>query len=109
MSIEHFGRITPLQGDVLSIGGIVCGVPADLVTQNDIIDNMRQARKSLCKLTGRDYGYDLERWHKHLLTDTKLREEYTFHYAWSGVLAKVKELIEDDRERLELITLAIQE
>lgn len=108
MSVAHFGRITPLQGDVLAIGGVLCGIPADLQTQEAIIARMRRARNRLGNLTGKDFGYDLCAWHEYLLSDEKLKHEYTFRYAWSIVRIKVQELIENDTERLELITLAMQ-
>jgi hypothetical protein len=101
MSVPHFGRITPIQGDMLGLGGVVTLHPDEEATEEDRISEMRRSLNSLRKETGRDFGYDLEAWHKYLLDSDAHREEYTFPYAWRAVQAKIMELIPDsDRLRL---------
>src|SRR5438132_1510485 len=100
----QFGRTTPMQGNVLHIGGIVCGVPDDLVRDEDRIAAMKTARERLRSKTGRNFGYDIAAWHEFLQESRAFREEYTFHYAWQAVREKVEQLI-GDTDRLRLVTL----
>lgn len=107
MSVPRFGRVTPLQGDVLNLGGIACGVPEDLMQDSDRVTAMQEARDSLRKETGEDFGFDLSKWHEFLVTSPKFSEEYTFHFAWKSVCKAVEERISDP-ERLRLAALASQ-
>jgi hypothetical protein len=100
----HFGRTTPFQGYVLGIGGIVCGVPDDLVRDEDRLIHMRQCRQLLCKQTERDFGYSIAKWHEFLKNSEQFRDEYTFHYAWDAVEPEVERLIRDP-ERTRLVHL----
>lgn len=99
------GKFTPLQADVLDLGGVVCGVLEDLVKEQDRINAMRQALKSLQKRTGQDFGYDIEKWHQFLQTSDEFSEEYTFKYAWGAIPKAVNELLTDE-DRLRLVELA---
>jgi len=105
MSVPVFGRVTPLQADMLGIGGVICGVPDDLVQEQDRIKTMKKSREMLRKETGEDFGFDISAWHEFLLNSDAHREEYTFHYAWEAVCPKINELI-DDQDRQRLVALA---
>jgi hypothetical protein len=105
MSIRNYGRVTPLQMDMLGLGGEVLlsgGIGREQASDDQRLSVMRQARQTLTKRTGRDFGYDLAAWHRFLLDDAKLSEEYTFTYAWKAVKQRIDELLDDpDRLRLE--------
>jgi hypothetical protein len=105
MTIRHYGRVTPLQMDMLGLGGEILsagGSQAAPASDQARLNVMKQARQALTKRTGRDFGFDLAAWHHFLLNDAKLSEEYTFHYAWKAVKRRIDELLDDpDRLRLE--------
>jgi hypothetical protein len=104
MTVRKFGRVTPLQGAMLELGGeaLLRGreVPSDL----ERMDVMQEARDLLRQRTGMDFGFELAGWHYFLLGNQKLLEEYTFEYAWKGVKRRIEELL-DDPERLRLVRL----
>jgi hypothetical protein len=87
-----------LGGEVLLSGGIA----REQASDDQRLGAMRQARQTLTQRTGRDLGFDLAAWHRFLLDDAKLSEEYTFDYAWKAVKQRIDELLDDpDRLRLE--------
>ena len=100
MTVPKFGRITPLQGCMLALGGEVVHTLDD-ATHDERIQAMLKARSNLKLLTGQDFGYDIQKWHDYLLSSSH-REQYTFPYAWKSVHRKVLELFDDPR-RLSLI------
>ena len=102
MTVRGYGRATPLQIDMLNLGGeIVSQGPAPPPTDRDRLNVMSEARQMLTRQTGRDFGYDLAAWHNFLLNDNKLSQEYTFDYAWKAVKRRIDELLDDpDRRRL---------
>ncbi len=105
MTVRDYGRTTPLQMDMLSLGGEVLlwsgAVPPG---ERDRLTAMREAREMLMQRAGRDFGFDLAAWHDFLLNDGKLSDEYTFVYAWKAVRRRIDELF-DDPERLRLVRL----
>lgn len=102
MTIRGYGRVTPLQMDMLGLGGEVLLRGNEPASDDERLSAMKQARQTLMKQTGRDFGFDLAAWHQFLLNDAKLSEEYTFVYAWKAVKRRIDELLEDpDRRRLE--------
>jgi hypothetical protein len=105
MSVPSFGRITPLQADMLALGGIICGYPGEKPSDHERMQEMCRALEHLRRHTGQDFGLDLQRWHTYLLESEEHREEYTFHYAWEAVRQKILELI-GDQERVRLVELA---
>lgn len=107
MSIRSYGRVTPLQMDVLRLGGEILlsgGIAAAAPNDQDRLGAMKQARQMLTQRTGRDFGFDLAAWHEFLLNDAKLSEEYTFDYAWKAVKRRIDELLSDP-DRLRLVRL----
>jgi hypothetical protein len=105
MTVPNFGRVTPLQMDMLQLGGetVLFGsteAPSDL----ERMDAMEKARGLLRLRTGKDFGFDLAGWNYFLLRNDELSEEYTFHYAWKAVKRRIEELL-DDAERLRLVRL----
>jgi hypothetical protein len=105
MTVKRYGRVTPLQMDMLGLGGEICRwysqqAPSD----QDRIDEMKMSRKTLRETVGCDFGYDLEAWHNYLLNNGEHSEEYTFAYAWHAVRPKILDMIKDP-ERFRLIRL----
>ena len=105
MSIRNYGRVTPLQMDMLGLGGEILlsgGIGSEQASDDQRLVVMKQARQTLMQRTGRDFGFNLAAWHRFLLDDGKLSEEYTFDYAWKAVKRRIDELLDDpDRQRLE--------
>lgn len=106
MPVPIYGRVTPLQMDMLNLGGEVLiwdepGPPTEFYR----LHLMKFARKMLRQHTGRDFGYDLAAWHHFLLNDEAFSEDYTFDYAWDAVKPRIIELL-DDPYRMRLVWLA---
>jgi hypothetical protein len=101
MSVPKYGRVTPLQADMLALGGDVdVGLMED-PTDGQRVSAMGRALSNLRRDTGQDFGYDLEAWHHYLISSKEHSEEYTFHYAWKAVEPAILALIHDaDRHRL---------
>ena len=59
MSVPGSGRVTPLQIDMLRLGGEVPFPGAAPSTDADRISAMRAGRASLVQRTGLDLGFDL--------------------------------------------------
>jgi hypothetical protein len=107
MTIRGYGRVTPLQMNVLRLGGEILsagGSKTGPVSDEERLSVMREARQTLTQRTGRDFGYDLAAWHHFLLNDARLSEQYTFDYAWKAVKPRIDELL-DDPDRLRLVRL----
>ena len=95
------GKFTPLQANVLGLGGVVCGVPEDLISEEDRLNVMAKGLSNLRKETGMDFGFDICKWNEFLLNSPKFHDEYTFDYGWRSVNAAILELVSDeDRIRL---------
>ncbi|MCF4118880.1 hypothetical protein JMK10_19300 [Rhodovulum sulfidophilum] len=110
MTLRSFGQIMPLQGGMLFLAGY--GSPEedgvrDLVRQIDdekIIENMKEGRRILQKVTAHDFGYSLHDWHNFLINDKKHSGHYMRASTWVGVERAVKaELRNPDRARLEAL------
>ena len=107
MSIRSYGRVTPLQMDMLGLGGEILlsgGIASKSASDEQRLDVMKQARQTLVQRSGRDFGFDLAAWHQFLLDDAKLAEQYTFDYAWKAVKQRIDELL-NDPDRLRLVRL----
>lgn len=102
MSMRNYGRVTPLQMDILRLGGeprLRSGTR--FPTDADRLNSMRKARESLKLRTGVDFGCDLAAWHDFLFNSSKFSEEYICDYAWKAVKQRIDELLNDpDRQRL---------
>ena len=105
MTSPRFGRITPLQMDMLGLAGELTRHGWDDPSLDaDRIVAMRQGLADLRKRTGVDFGYDLGAWHAFLLKNSDLSEEYTFTYAWKCVKKRIEQLLTDP-DRLRLVEL----
>jgi hypothetical protein len=105
MTLPQFGKLVPLQGDVLEVAGYVLSrdAEADVVPASDEerIRIMRTGRAALVQRTGQDFGYDLAKWVEFLESDEELREEFTHPYAYRSTLKWLREAMADlDRQRL---------
>ena len=105
MTVRHYGRVMPLQADMLRLGGEVLVRNTNAPpTDRERLDLMKEALWLLKLKTGRDFGYDLAAWHHFLLNDKELSKEYKFHYAWRAVRPRIEQLL-DDPDRLRLVRL----
>lgn len=95
MTVPIFGRITVLQRDMLGLAGVLRTLPEIIPTEAERTQEMIRARANLKKITGRDFGYDLQAWHNFLLASDECREGYTFHYAWRGVRSRIEQAMKD--------------
>lgn len=103
MTVRRFGRILPLQMDVLNLGGEVLSWSGTVPpTDRDRLYRMKDAYRMLKLRTGRDFGYDLAAWHHFLINNRELSKDYT--YRSKAVKQRINELI-DDPERLRLVRL----
>lgn len=102
MTVPRFGRITPLQGDMLQFAGHVLSHQAEAdITDEQRIAALKAGHAALVTRVGRDLGYELLAWHALLSSDRKLRGEYQHPYAWRSVRAAVERALADPtRERL---------
>lgn len=111
MTIRGYGRVTPVQINMLCLaGGVLKNRQITKVAKDDErIQSMREARAKLIRLTGEDFGYDLGRWHSYL---TSLPEEedhgYRHIYAWSNVRRSIENSLEN-KNRIRLIHRILQE
>jgi hypothetical protein len=103
MTIPGWGRVTPLQMGMLGLAG------HDLDNQEPSEEERRIAiargRSFLVRMTGQDFGYDLNRWHEYLLESHSA--QYRHPYAWRAVRPAVERAIEDS-ERLRLVAILEQ-
>src|SRR5262245_4594452 len=98
MTIPHWGKITPLQADMLGLAGHVVTDPA--ASEEQRRKAIARGRWELKKSTGQDFGFDLRAWHQHLIATQS--EEYCHPYAWRTVSPAIERAIED-AERLQLV------
>jgi hypothetical protein len=88
---------------MLGLAGESC-YPAPRQSEQQTLYGMQECRRLLCKLTGKDFGYNLQRWHQFLISSEPFREQYMFPYAWSAVEPRIHELIHsNERQRLAAI------
>lgn len=75
-------------------------VPSGTVEPDeDRLKAMRQGRENLRRLTRQDFGYDLARWHAHLLGNNEWG--YRHPYGWRIVRPAIEQALTDpDRVRL---------
>lgn len=105
MTIRGFGRITPLQGNVLCLAGLVLTQGGERRVPDEVrLRSMRAALGRLRRQTSADFGYCLARWHAFLQAREPFRQEYQHPYGWRTTSRRVEALIEDP-ERLRLVAL----
>ena len=105
MTLPRFGRIVPLQGEMLELAGYVLSrdpnvnvIPA---SDAERIAIMQRGRTALVRRTGWDGGYDLADWVRFLEADERHRDELTHPYAYRTTMRWIQEAIVDsDRQRL---------
>lgn len=101
MSVPKYGRITPIQGDMLGLAGEILHLPDFKASDGQRISEMKESLDSLRETTDCDFGFDLARWDEYL-QKSEHRKEYMFPYAWKAVRPKIQELIKDPT-RLRLV------
>ncbi|MBL3554163.1 hypothetical protein [Rhodovulum sulfidophilum] len=110
MMIASFGRITPLQGDMLLLVGFGPSSRDGIrdletpVEQSEILENIRKGREELVRSTGQDFSHSLQSWHNFLMSSEEFKRKYTHPYGWRNVERAVKaELRKPERARLEAL------
>jgi hypothetical protein len=109
MTIPGFGKLTPVQIDMLELAGINLDLRrygfdpfnpgAQVIPDDDRIQIMRRGRASLVEETGRDFGFDLKAWHRYLLAYPD--HGYTHPYGWRVTKKYVRAAFADSgRQRL---------
>jgi hypothetical protein len=94
MTVQGFGRITPIQRDMLRLIGYRITRESTLdLSDTERMENMKRGREHLKKETNEDFGYDLAAWHEFLLTDEEYG--YTHPYGFSGVKEAVEAALYD--------------
>lgn len=102
MTLPRFGRIVPIQGDILLLIG--CRLSRDHagldIPEDERMRNMQRGLASLRRETAQDFGYDLAAWHDYLRDHPKTG--YTHPYAFAAVRKAVEDAL-DDPERARLV------
>jgi peptidoglycan/xylan/chitin deacetylase (PgdA/CDA1 family) len=103
MTIPGWGRLTPVQINMLMLAGRLGRHPREPgmeLADKERMEAMAVGRKWLPRLTGVDFGYDLQRWHEHLLGADE--HGYRHPYGWRVVRQAIEKALED-LERLQLV------
>ena len=103
MTIPGWGRVTPLQIDMLHLAGHV--LDDSDATEEEKRVAIARGKRELERRTGQEFGYDLKRWHNYLVKTNK--EEYCHSYAWNSVQPAIENAF-DDPVRARLVTLLEQ-
>jgi hypothetical protein len=109
MTIPGFGRLTPIQMDMLELAGfnLDCrrygfhpfNPGAEAIPDADRIEIMKRGRASLVEQTGQDFGFDLEAWQRFLVAHPDLG--YTHPYGARVTKRSVRAAMADpERQRL---------
>lgn len=70
MTLPNFGKILPVQGYLLELTGYVLTRkegPVIRLTGKKLDKAKEKARNDLVRLTGQDFGYDVDRWYEFLI------------------------------------------
>jgi hypothetical protein len=104
MTLPRFGKVVPIQCDVLRLIGyrLTRGHVGLDIPDEERLANMREGLAALHQKTGQDFGYDVAAWHKYLLSRSDLG--YDHPYGFAGVRRAVREAARDP-ERARLIRL----
>ena len=101
MTLRPFGRVTPIHREMLRLAGYVVDYAKRVIrpakTDNDFLDTMRDGRTSLCKGTGRDFGFDLAAWREFPATAPDDEFGYRHPYAFRRVDGAVKRALKNPR------------
>jgi len=90
-------RLTPAQIAVR----LICGLklPEFAPASDDICRRIRDGRDELVKITGKDFGYDLQAWHDHL----KHSREGGYTYGRKILLPKIMKAAMESTEWQEAV------
>lgn len=97
MTIRSFGRVTPIQCDLLGLAGYAWDQnECDLLpaTGDARVAAMREALQTLRETTGADWGYDLRAWREFLIAHGE-EFGYTHPYAYRTVDRAVLAALQD--------------
>jgi hypothetical protein len=101
MTIPGFGRITPIQRDLLVLAGYRLtrskALNGSLVPDDERVSLMCKALQSLRQSTGADFGFDLSAWEAYLMSDPD--SLYRHPYAFSETRKRIAAAIADPQRR----------
>jgi hypothetical protein len=101
MTLRPFGRVMPIHRDMLQLANYVVDYDQRTIrlakTDDDFLETMREGRASLCKHTGRDFGFDLDAWREFLAAAPDDEFGYRHPYAFRGVDGAVRRTTKDPR------------
>jgi hypothetical protein len=109
MSLPGFGRLTPIQADMLRLAGVnvdclrygfdPANPGAELIPEQDRLAIMKEGHARLMEHTGQDFGFDLVAWQDWLICNPDFG--YTHPYGSAVTEKFVRDAIADpDRQRL---------
>jgi hypothetical protein len=87
---------------MLALAGVSGRNPFDDASEEELAEEMRQARRTLAEVTGADFGYDLQAWHQYLLSSAAHHSEYSSEYAWEPASKAIQDEFSAPR-RLKLV------
>jgi hypothetical protein len=101
MTEPRFGRVTPVQCDMLQLAGeVLFRWSQDAPTDEEHIAAIEKGHEMLVARLGHDLGYDLRAWHELLCSNLQLRRSYQHPYAWNNVREAIERAFSDpNRER----------
>jgi len=102
-------RIFPIQIHMVHLTGEQLPIDDYSDTLQERSKRMRAARDALVRETGRDYGYDVSKWHQYLIS-SEASEDTRGEYTWSDLHKRFEnwkpdsdwQLAVDEAERLAL-------
>jgi hypothetical protein len=103
MTIPGFGRITPMQGDMLLLAGYRL-TPSPELNEAPIPDEEREqlmcdGLRALRRATAQDFGFDLSAWEQYLMS--RLDSGYCHSYAFATTRTRIAAAIADpERARI---------
>jgi hypothetical protein len=83
-------RLTPAQIAIR----LICGVNLPRVPGQSFVERVREGHEFLVKITGKDFGYDLQAWHDHL----KKTREGGYTYGRNIVLPRIMKVALESAE-----------
>jgi hypothetical protein len=78
-------RMTPSQIDMW----LLLGERPGMLPESDLKERIRRGHAGLVKITGKDFGFDPQRWHDYL------RGTKEGAYRWSGIAKKIGQATTD--------------
>lgn len=98
MTIPNWGKLTPTQAAMINLAGHAFEEPTDDPEKKRRA--IAYGRWELREITGKDFGFDLGKWHEYLLINDRLG--YCHSYGWQRIGPAIQTAIKDS-ERQQLV------